>query len=409
VREGDLIETLFKNHPDNTVAHNIDFHAATGPGGGGEASFVAPGHSATFSWRAMAPGLYLYHCVAAPAGLHLANGMYGLILVEPKHGMPKVDREFFIVQSEFYTDAPFGTRGDRMFSLEKALREEPDYVVFNGRVGALMGENALRVKAGESVRLYLGNAGPSLLSSFHIVGEIFDNVYGEGGSQVSQHDVQSTLVPVGGSSMVEFVADVPGSYQLVDHSMFRAFNKGAMGAMEVQGAARPDIFSGKLNEQVYNPGTRLQRVAVSIPSVSAPAINLTSGADRYTTVAEGSLEHGKQIYNEVCSACHQVDGQGMQGIFPPLANSDYLMSDSDRAVRILLEGLSGPITVNGKQYQGVMPKLALTEASIAAVLSYVRTSFGNNGSHIKVDDVVRIRASLPKMKQSSQKVVTDAP
>jgi nitrite reductase (NO-forming) len=323
--------------------------------------------------------------------------------------MPKVDREFFIVQSEFYTDAPFGTRGNRVFSLEKALREEPDYVVFNGRVGALMGENALRVKAGESVRLYLGNAGPSLLSSFHIVGEIFDNVYGEGGSQVSQHHVQSTLVPVGGSSMVEFVADVPGSYQLVDHSMFRAFNKGAMGAMEVEGAARPDIFSGKLNEQVYNPGTRLPRVAASIPSVSPPAIKPTRAADRHTTVTQGSLERGKKIYSDVCSACHQADGQGMPGIVPPLANSDYLMSDSDRAVRILLEGLSGPITVNGKQYQGVMPNLALAEADIAAVLSYVRTNFGNRGSHIKVDDIARIRASLAKMKQSSLKVVTGAP
>jgi nitrite reductase (NO-forming) len=198
IREGDLVETHFSNHPDNSVAHNIDFHSATGPGGGGEASFVAPGHSVTFSWRAMAPGLYLYHCVAAPAGLHLANGMYGLILVEPKEGMPKVDKEYFIVQGEFYTDAPFGTRGNRKFSLDKALKEQPDYVVFNGRVGALMGENSLRAKAGESVRFYLGNAGPSLLSSFHIVGEIFDGVYGEGGTQVNQRNVQTTIVPVGG-------------------------------------------------------------------------------------------------------------------------------------------------------------------------------------------------------------------
>src|SRR6185503_11220761 len=177
VREGDVIQTRLSNHPDNTVAHNIDFHAATGPGGGGEASFVAPGHSATFTWRAMRPGLYLYHCVAAPAGMHLANGMYGLILVEPREGMPKVDREFYIVQGEFYTDGAYGQPGAQRFDLNKALHEQPEYVVFNGSVGALMGAKALRAKAGESVRLYIGNAGPALTSSFHIVGEIFDDVY----------------------------------------------------------------------------------------------------------------------------------------------------------------------------------------------------------------------------------------
>jgi nitrite reductase (NO-forming) len=304
IREGDLVETHFSNHPDNSVAHNIDFHSATGPGGGGEASFVAPGHSVMFSWRAMAPGLYLYHCVAAPAGLHLANGMYGLILVEPKEGMPKVDKEYFIVQGEFYTDAPFGTRGNRKFSLDKALKEQPDYVVFNGRVGALMGDKSLRAKAGESVRLYLGNAGPSLLSSFHIVGEIFDSIYSEGGTQVNQRNVQTTVVPVGGSAMVEFIAEVPGSYQLVDHSMFRAFNKGAMGMLEVEGTPRSDIFPGKQTERAYNPGTRLQQqVAVAIPAVNAPKAAV-SGAPG----DQALVEHGREIYQNVCAACHQPNG-----------------------------------------------------------------------------------------------------
>jgi nitrite reductase (NO-forming) len=399
VREGDLIETHFSNHPDNSVAHNIDFHSATGPGGGGEASFVAPGHSVTFSWRAMAPGLYLYHCVAAPAGLHIANGMYGLILVEPKEGMTKVDKEYFIVQSEFYTDAPFGARGNRKFSLDKALKEQPDYVVFNGHVGALMGDKALRAKAGESVRLYLGNAGPSLLSSFHVVGEIFDSVYGEGGTQVNQRNVQTTVIPVGGSAMVEFVADVPGRYELVDHSMFRAFNKGAMGSLEVEGKAGSDIFPGKLVQKPYNPGTKLQQVAVAIPSLAAtsqPSNGSSPG------VAKALLDHGKQVYSTVCAACHQANGQGLPGVFPPLAKSDYLMADPQRAVRILLEGLSGPITVNGQQFQGVMPKLPLTDRDIAGVLSYVQNAFGNEGPAIKVAEVSRIRASLDTAKKSEQ-------
>jgi nitrite reductase (NO-forming) len=374
VREGDLVQTRFHNHPDNTVAHNIDFHAATGPGGGGEASFVAPGHSATFTWRATNAGLYLYHCVAAPAGMHLANGMYGLILVEPKEGLPKVDREFFIVQGEFYTSGANGERGAQQFDIDKALREQPEYVVFNGRVGALMGDNALRMRAGESARLYLGNAGPSLISSFHIVGEIFDEVYGEGGTLVNQKNVQTTVVPVGGAAMVELVADVPGSYQFVDHAMFRAFNKGAMGALQVDGAARPEIFSGRQAEQPYAPGTRLQRVG----SLAPPA---------------GSMDHGKELYSRICTTCHQADGRGMTGVFPPLAQSDFLMGDTQGAIRVLLEGRQGPMTVNGQSYNGVMPNFSLSDDEIAAVLSYVRTSFGNAGAVVTPADVRRVRSA----------------
>jgi nitrite reductase (NO-forming) len=371
VREGDLIETHFSNHPDNTVAHNIDFHSATGPGGGGEASFVAPGHTAEFTWRALRAGLYLYHCVAAPAGLHLANGMYGLILVEPKAGLPPVDREFFIVQGEFYTEGKFGEGGQQRFSLDKALKEQPEYVVFNGRVGALMGDGALRVKAGESIRLYLGNAGPSLLSSFHIVGEIFDNVYGEGGSTINQRNVQTTVVPVGGSAMVEMTADVPGSYQLVDHSMFRAFNKGAMGAMEVAGKPRPEIFSGLISQRSYQPGTKLAQPALAT-----------------------AAEPGKQIYETFCIACHQADGRGLANVFPPLAQSDFVLGNIERPIGVLLQGSSGAIVVNGVTYQGTMPQLPLTDTDIAAVLSYVRGAFGNRAAPVSIGDVARVRGML---------------
>jgi nitrite reductase (NO-forming) len=390
IREGDLVETHFNNHPDNTVAHNIDFHAATGPGGGGEASFVAPGHSATFTWRALRAGLYLYHCVAAPAGMHLANGMYGLILVEPKEGLPKVDKEFFIVQGEFYTNGAYGERGAQQFDINKAVREQPEYVVFNGRVGALMGENALRMKSGETVRLYLGNAGPALLSSFHIVGEIFDNVYGEGGTQVSQHNVQTTVVPVGGAAIVDLEMDVPGNYQFVDHSMFRAFNKGAMGALQVEGPSRPEIYSGRQAESIFNPGTHLQRVA---------AVTLAAPSTQPVTAAGSpEMEHGKQIYGSICTTCHQPDGRGMPGVFPPLAGSDFLMSDPERAIRVLLEGRQGPITVNGQSFDGVMPNFSLSDDDIAAVLSYVRNNFGNAGSSLKPGDVQRVRDSLADLR-----------
>ena len=390
VREGDLIQTRLSNHPDNTVAHNIDFHAATGPGGGGEASFVAPGHSATFTWRAMRAGLYLYHCVASPAGMHLANGMYGLILVEPPEGLPKVDKEFFIVQGEFYTDGANGKQGPQRFDLAKAVREQPEYVVFNGRVGALMGENALRAKSGDSVRFYLGNAGPALVSSFHIVGEIFDDVYSEGGVRVSQNNVQTTIVPVGGTSMVDLVAEVPGSYQFVDHSMFRAFNKGAMGALRIEGAGRPELFSGRQSEEIFNPGTRLERVAyVPQPEPATPAAPASGDASQ--AAANG---RGKELYTTICTNCHQPEGRGMEGIFPPLAHSDFLMEDVEGSIRVLIEGRQGPMIVNGKTYDGVMPNLSLSNEDIAAVLSYVRNSFGNAGSAVSPNEVQRVRGRL---------------
>lgn len=381
VREGDLVEVHLNNHPDNQLAHNIDFHSATGPGGGGEATFVAPGHSATFAWRAMAPGLYLYHCVAAPAGLHIANGMYGLILVEPKEGMPKVDREFFIVQGEFYTTGTFGEAGMQEFSMEKALKEQPEYVLFNGKVGALMDTNALKVKVGETVRLYLGNAGPALISSFHIVGEIFDHVYAEGGIIPNQQKVQSTIVPVGGSAMVEFKADVPGDYAMVDHSMFRAFNKGAMGMLKIEGKEDDRIFSGRMWHKVFKPGTSLAR--------AGKAGGTASGGDPLT---HGQLmENGRKIFDNTCAACHQANGQGMPGVFPPLAKSDFLMADKERAIRVLMNGLKGRITVNGKTYDGEMPKLPLTDTDIASVLTYVRNSFGNSGDAVTLEQVAKAR------------------
>jgi nitrite reductase (NO-forming) len=317
--------------------------------------------------------------VAAPAGLHLANGMYGLILVEPKEGLPKVDREYFIVQGEFYTDGAYGEPGDRHFDLAKAIHEQPEYVVFNGHVGALMGQNALRARTGESVRIYLGNAGPSLVSSFHIVGEIFDDVYGEGGTVANQHNVQTTIVPVGGSAMVDLVADVAGSYQMVDHSMFRAFNKGAMGALEIEGANRPELFSGRQAEEVFNPGTHLQRFAAEArPSSADP----------------GPDNRGHELYSTVCTACHQPDGRGLPGTFPPLAQSDFLSKDVDAAIRVLIEGRQGPITVNGKTFDGAMPNFSLVDEDIAAVLSYVRRSFGNSGAAVTPADVRRVRGLL---------------
>ncbi|HGO7272014.1 TPA: copper-containing nitrite reductase [Neisseria meningitidis] len=276
VREGDTVEVEFSNNPSSTVPHNVDFHAATGQGGGAAATFTAPGRTSTFSFKALQAGLYIYHCAVAPVGMHIANGMYGLILVEPKEGLPKVDKEFYIVQGDFYTKGKKGAQGLQPFDMDKAIAEQPEYVVFNGHVGSIAGDNALKAKAGETVRMYVGNGGPNLVSSFHVIGEIFDKVYVEGGKLINEN-VQSTIVPAGGSAIVEFKVDIPGSYTLVDHSIFRAFNKGALGQLKVEGAENPEIMTQKLSDTAYAGNGAAP--AASAPAASAPAASAPAKSD----------------------------------------------------------------------------------------------------------------------------------
>ena len=242
VREGDLVELHLKNAANSTMPHNIDLHAVTGPGGGAHASLTLPGHETVFTFTAMNSGLYVYHCATSPVPMHMANGMYGMIFVEPKAGLTTVDREYFVMQSEFYTKGKFGDPGLQTLDMDKGIDENPTYVVFNGSVGALTGTKALQAKVGERVRLFVGDAGPNLTSSFHVIGEVFDNVYAEGGT-VATHNVQTTLIPAGGSAIVEFGVEQAGDLILVDHSIFRAFNKGALGVLRVSGPADAKVFA----------------------------------------------------------------------------------------------------------------------------------------------------------------------
>lgn len=244
VREGDEVQVNLKNAANSVLPHNIDLHAVTGPGGGAAASSAAPGKEASFSFKALNPGLYVYHCAAPPVPMHIGNGMYGLILVEPAGGLPKVDREYYIMQGDFYTKASEVKAGLLEFDNDKAVNETPDYVLFNGKKGSLLGANMIEAKVGETVRLFVGNGGPNLTSSFHVIGEIFDNVYLEGGSTIS-HNIQTTMIPAGGAAIVEFKVDVPGEYVLVDHSLSRAFNKGAIGKLKVSGDDNPKVFEPK--------------------------------------------------------------------------------------------------------------------------------------------------------------------
>jgi nitrite reductase (NO-forming) len=256
VREGDLVEFTLKNHHSSEVPHNIDLHAVSGPGGGAAATLTIPGHETVFSFTALHPGLYIYHCATAPVGVHVANGMYGLILVEPKEGMPAVDREYYVVQGDFYTRGAFGDQGHQPFDMQKAISEIADYVVFNGSVGSIAGENALQADVGETVRLFLGNGGPNLTSSFHVIGVVFDNYFIEGGSAVT-HNTQTAVIPPGGSAIAEFRTTVPGDMHLVDHAIFRAFNKGAVGTLRVSGPENLTIFSGQQANRPYTSSLTL--------------------------------------------------------------------------------------------------------------------------------------------------------
>lgn len=242
VRVGDTVEVGLKNRAASHMTHSIDLHAVTGPDGGAAVMQVPPGQEKRFTFKALHPGLYVYHCATPMVAQHIASGMYGLILVEPDGGLPPVDREFYVTQNEIYTEQPFGATGHLLPSEAKLLAEQPEYFVFNGAVGALKTEHPLRARVGETVRIFFGVGGPNFPSSFHVIGEIFDRVYNQGSlTSPPLTDVQSTLVPVGGSTMVEFTVEVPGMYMLVDHSLSRV-ERGLSGALIVEGAARPDLF-----------------------------------------------------------------------------------------------------------------------------------------------------------------------
>jgi nitrite reductase (NO-forming) len=367
-RVGDEVEFHLENHPDNKLSHNIDLHAVTGQGGGAASSLVAPGHEKVFNFKCLNPGLYVYHCATAPVGMHIANGMYGLILVEPEGGLPPVDKEYYVMQGDFYTQGKYGDQGLQAFDMNKAVKEEPDYVVFNGKTGSLVGDMALTAKVGETVRIFMGNGGPNLVSSFHVIGEIFDKVYIEGGDMINKN-VQTTLVPAGGAAIVEFKCEVPATLVLVDHSIFRAFNKGALGMLKVEGPEDKTIYSGTTQEGIYLPeGGTIQTMPKAKEAVKA----------KVALTVPQQIAAGKAIYGTTCFACHQSEGQGISGAFPPLAKSDYLNANPKRAIDVVLKGLSGEISVNGKKINSVMPSQNLTADEIANVLTYVYSSWGNN-------------------------------
>lgn len=244
VRIGDTLEVHMKNNTSSTLNHSVDFHAVTGPGGGAVMTQTQPGKESIFTAKALNVGLFVYHCATPMVANHISNGMYGLILVEPEGGLPKVDREFYVMQGDIYTTGAFGDKGKQTTDIAKLLDEDPEYIVFNGAVGALTAQKPLKAKVGETVRIFFGVGGPNLTSSFHVIGEIFDRVYDQASlTSAPLTDVQTTLVPPGGATMVEFKLEVPGNYILVDHALSR-LQRGLAGYLIVEGDPNPEIFLG---------------------------------------------------------------------------------------------------------------------------------------------------------------------
>ena len=242
-RVGDTIQITLKNNKNNAMIHNIDLHAVLGQGGGAALTNVAPGEEKSFVFKAVNPGLFVYHCATPVIPQHISSGMYGMILIEPAGGLPKVDKEFYIMQGDMYTD---GAGPEKEFSLDKMMAEQPTNVVMNGSAAALAA-NPMKVKVGDEVRIFFGNGGPNLTSAFHAIGGIWDKVYDQG-SYISKPiiDVQTTLVPPGGATTVEFKARVPAKYILVDHALTRLM-KGNVAIIQAEGADVPSLFrAGKV-------------------------------------------------------------------------------------------------------------------------------------------------------------------
>jgi nitrite reductase (NO-forming) len=385
VREGDTVELHLHNLASSKLPHNIDLHAVSGPGGGAPETLVAPGNEARFTFKALRSGLYVYHCATTPVGMHVGNGMYGMILVEPPEGMAPVDHEYYVMQGDFYTVGAYRAGGLQAFDMQKAIDEKPTYVLFNGADKALTGKNALSAKVGEKVRILFGDGGPNMTSSFHIIGTIFDKVYTEGGKHF-QENVQTTMVPAGGSAIVEFTTQVPGNLTLVDHSLTRAFNKGAIGILAVSGEAQPEIYSKGVI--TVTPGQETPKPTAVALQPGGIHANAEPPAD-----FEAGGNVGRQVFERTCAACHQSNGGGIPGVFPPLHNSDYFKAHPTQAALIVMGGRAGEITVNGSSYNSVMPPQDLSDSDVAAVLNFVSTELNGGKPVIATGAVHKLRGT----------------
>ena len=251
VRQGDTVILTFTSSPKNAMLHNVDFHAVYGTGGGAEATYVTPGQSKTIKFKCMYPGAYIYHCAVPRMDYHISSGMYGMIFVEPEEGLPKVDHEFYFGQNEVYTQQTAGTQGLLEFNHQYMQDERPSYVTLNGEKNAITAERhgPVKVKKGETARVFLVNGGPNLTSSFHPIGNVWTKAWREGAiASNPERFVQTCAVPPGSCGIFEMDFPVPSTIHLVDHALSRVAHKGMMGDIVVDGIADTDIYDPDFNQ-----------------------------------------------------------------------------------------------------------------------------------------------------------------
>lgn len=342
---------------------------------------VLPGKSIKFSFVARVPGAFIYHCGTPPVLLHIASGMYGVMIVDPKEPLPAAAESYVIEQSEWYTQQVAGKLMGP--SYEKMLKERPDEVVFNGAAFQYR-DHPLPVTAGKRVRLYFVDAGPSLWSSFHVIGAIFDKVYPDGDTAHALSGVSTYSVGPGAGAIFDLVIPDPGKYAFVDHDMAHAM-VGAVGVLDVRG-------SGGSSAKADN---------------SAPASPAAEAASAEHTAAKPPVPtgpyhfdaaKGAALFSANCSACHQPTGLGLPGAFPPL-KGDAAVLDPNPAKQIdtVLNGLHDQ-KVGDTMYATPMPPFEslLSDAEIADIINHERSSWGNKSKLITADEVKARRAVAPK-------------
>lgn len=270
VKEGDVVNFTLKNEADRV--HSIDFHAAKTPW---DKHFqgIANGMETTFTWKADYPGIFYYHCGTDPMIQHIANGMFGAIIVEPKQAMVKPDREYVIVQSEIYPSA---------FDVDAMMEGRPKFVVFNGRANRYVDE-PLEARPGERIRLYVVNAGPNHFSAFHVIGGIFDQVYESGNPKNVLHGVQTHTIAPGGAAILDLVVPVEGLYPIVTHSLSDALT-GALGLINVSNTVQQPMANDQEDKI-----THMRPVSLPI---------------------EATVEDTARLKNEACSWMQHGHGRG---------------------------------------------------------------------------------------------------
>ena len=381
VRQGQTINVTYINR--GTMEHSLDFHAAITPPNLHYAE-LKPGEKLTYSFVANVPGAFVYHCGTPPVLLHMGNGMYGAIIVDPATPLPPASESYVIVQSEWYTQQISGKLMGPDF--QKMKDERPDEVVFNG-VAFQYKDHPLPATPGGLVRIYFVNAGPDLWSSFHVIGGIFDKVYPGGNAAEAISGVSTYTVGPGAGAIFDITLDQPGNYVFVDHDMAHAII-GAQGVLQVGDAAgiaaeKPPITAAK---------------GPAVATTVAPPIGTPPNASAPAGPYKFDPAHGASIYASTCAACHQATGMGLPGAFPPLKDDPVVMNpDPAEQIDTILHGAHGR-TIGGTTYPSAMPPFgsALSDSDIADIVNHERSSWGNQGKLITADQVKAARAKGPE-------------